>query len=756
MKNTLRVLLIALSLVFVNVLIAQTTKPDAIQAQLLTLYTKAKAMGLSDNEIKNQFVKKGYPAQMVDQIKKMSSSTTMSMVDSSFNTIPAKRDTNWVSKTPSEAVASTYFGYSFFNNSLNNYAPNTNIATPENYILGAGDQLIIQVTGLNDKTITNYINQEGRYNLPYAGLVNLNGLTIDAAKNIIKQRLTKIYPAIASGATKVYISLGEVKTIQVMVTGEAKRPGAYTISSLTNLFNLLYLSSGPNTNGSLRKIQLIRNNKLVSEIDFYDLVKSGLINTNNIRLQDQDVIHYVVYSKRVKVEGEIKTPSIYELKDKETVQDVLNFAGGFKEAAYKQSVTLKLSGDNVYFKNLPANEFSKYILSAGDEILVTAIDPVYQNRVVLSGEVKRAGVYGLLKDETLKQLIERAGGLKEDAFSNRGFIQRKLPGVDVQMLPFDTKQIMNKQQEDIQLFKNDSIVIYTSDNFVNGSFVSISGGVKIPGKFNYSKGMKVEDLIAMAGGFTINAANNKLVLSRLIKNESDQLSNQILETKLIQVDEGLIANQNSQLLEPFDDIQVPTLLNYKLLGNVHVKGEILYEGEYSIEKRDETILEIIKRAGGITSNASLSDIQVYRKGLRVGTETFGRDLTSQQKFPFTLLPGDSIYVPRNTSLVSVVGAVYNEQIVEHNSNRLMYYISAVGGAKSNASLKKAYVQYPNGMYNKTKRFLFFTIRPTVLPGSKIIVPEKSLEDYKKLSISEISGITTLLTSLVAIFSILNN
>jgi protein involved in polysaccharide export with SLBB domain len=756
MKYSLRFLLMLLSFAFINVLTAQTAKSIGMQGQLLTLYSKAKAMGMSDNEIKNQFIKKGYPAQMVDQIKKMATSSSVAMVDSGINDISSKRDTNWVTKTPSEVIASPYFGYSFFNNSFLDYAPNTNIATPENYVLGSGDQLIIHITGLNDKTITNYINQEGIYTLPYAGLIQLNGLTIEAAKKIINQRLTKIYPAIVSGATKVYVSLGEVRTIQVMVTGEAQRPGAYTVSSLTNMFNLLYLSAGPTTNGSLRKIQLIRNNKLVTEVDFYDLIKSGLIHTPNIRLQDQDVIHYVVYNKRIKVEGEVKTPSIFELKDKETVQDVLNFAGGFKEAAYTQGVTLKLSGDNVYVKNLAATDFSKYILSAGDEVLVTAIDPVYQNRVVLSGEVKRAGVYGLLKDETLRQLIERAGGLKEDAFSNRGFIQRKLPGVNVQMLPFDTKQIMNRQQEDILLFKNDSVVIYTSNNFVNNSFVNISGGVKIPGKYNYNKGMKVEDLIAMAGGFTIDAANTKLVLSRLIKNESDKLSNQILETRTIQVNEALVANNNSVLLEPFDDIQVPTLVNYKLLGNVHVKGEVLYEGAYSIEKRDETILEIIERAGGITPNASLADIQVYRKGLRVGTETFQQSLSIQQKSPFTLLPGDSIYVPRKTTLVTVVGAVYNEQIVEHNSNSLMYYISAVGGVKSNASLKKAYVQYPNGMFNKTKHFLFFTIRPTILPGSKIIVPEKSLEDYKKISMSEVSAITAILTSMVAIYSLLKN
>jgi protein involved in polysaccharide export with SLBB domain len=754
MKYSLRFLLIAFSFLLVNALTAQTTKPDAMQGQLFTLYTKAKAMGMSDSEIKAQFIKKGYPPQVVDQLKKMNKSNGVAVADSSMSIIPVKRDTVWVTKTPAEPTSSNYYGYSFFNNSTTSFAPNTNIATPENYVLGTGDQLIIHVTGLNDKTITNYINQEGMYTIPYVGLVSLNGLTIEAAKKVITQKLAKIYPGINTGATKVYISLGEIRTIQVMVTGEAKRPGAYSVSSLTNVFNLLYLSGGPTINGSLRKIQLIRNNKLVNEIDFYDLIKAGQLNARNIRLEDQDVIHYVVYGKRVKVDGEVKTPSIFEVKDKETVQDVLNYAGGFKENAYTQSVTLKSNGEQVYVKNIPATDFSKYILSAGDEVLATPIDPVYQNRVVITGEVKRAGVYGLLKEETLKQLIERAGGLKEDAFSNRGFIQRKLPGVDVQMLPFDTKLIMNKQQEDILLFKNDSIVIYTANNFVNSSFVTITGGVKIPGKYNYNKGMKAEDLIAMAGGFTIDAANTKLVLSRLIKNESDQLSNQIITTKTFQVNQGLVADQQSVLLEPFDDIQVPTLVNYKLLGNVSVKGEVLYEGEYSIEKRDESILEIIERAGGITPNASMADIQVYRNGLRVGTEIFGKDLAAQKRMPFSLLPGDSVYVPRKSNLVTVVGAVFNEQIVEHNSNSLMYYISAVGGVKANASLRKAYVQYPNGMFNKTKHFLFITIRPTILPGSKIIVPEKSLEDYKKLTVSEITGISTILTSAVAIYTLL--
>ena len=763
-----RLLATFISCMLVITVMAQNVLPikggAAMQTQLISTYLKAKQMGMSDNEIKTQLIKRGYPATTINEIKKlaqnkqaygMEASMASGFADSSTSAIEGKRDTSWVFKTPMEKEASPYFGYTFFSEAFLDYSPNTNMATPESYLLGPGDEIKVTVTGLNAKDITGYVNAEGNYPLPYVGMVQLNGVTIELAKKMIRQKLAKIYPALNTGATKLYVSLGTLRTIQVMVSGEASRPGGYVVSSLTNLFNLLYLSGGPTESGSLRKIQLIRNNKLISEIDFYDFIRTGIIK-NNIRLEDQDVIHYIVYGKRVKLEGEIKTPSIFELKEKESLKDVLSFAGGFTDNAFAKQVTVKTKDDNnLLIKNVEAADYAKYIFVGGETVTVGEIEQRYDNKVSINGEVRRPGSYGLMKEETLQQLIARAGGIKEDAFANRGYIQRKMPGLNMQMLPFDTKQIINGQQEDILMVKNDSVVIYSSNTFLNSSFVTVNGGVKNPGTYNFTKGMKVEDLIALAGGFTIDAANYKVELSRLEKNTSETLSNQVMGRQKLSIDSTLRTTKVSVALEAFDDVFVPRLLNYRLLGNVKLRGEILYEGDYTLEKRDETVLEVVARAGGITPFASITDIQVFRNGLRVGTDIFNKSMVLQNREPLQLLPGDSIYIPRKNDFVIVRGAVFNEQIVEYNGASFMGYISAVGGTKSNAHLKKSYVQYPNGKYKKTNRFLFMRFYPRITPGSKIFVPEKSLSDMKAISVSEITGVATLLTSLVAIISILN-
>jgi protein involved in polysaccharide export with SLBB domain len=413
-----------------------------------------------------------------------------------------------------------------------------------------------------------------------------------------------------------------------------------------------------------------------------------------------------------------------------------------------QSVTVKTKGETgLQIKNVPASDFSTFVLMAGDGVTVGAIDSLYENKVMIAGEINRPGPYGLLKNENLSSLIARAGGIKENAFANRGFIQRMMPGVNTQMIPFDVQEILAKKQPDILLVKNDSIVIFSARNFLTNTFVTISGGVKKPGSYSYQKGMKIEDLIALAGGFTVDAAFHKVELNRLKKDNQENLSNQILTRSKVSVDSSLRSSASSLALEPFDDVLVPKLLNYRLLGSVKVRGEVLYEGDYSLEKRDETVSEIIARAGGISPYASVGDLQVYRNGLRIGIE--------ETETPLYLLPGDQIVVPRKNNFVTVTGAVFNEQLIEYHSGRLGEYISAVGGTKNNANLRKAYVQYPNGMYKKTRRFLFMKFYPRIQPGSKIFVPEKSLADMKSIGVAEISSFATLLTSLVAVISILN-
>jgi protein involved in polysaccharide export with SLBB domain len=765
----MRILLLTLACCFTIGLtnaqvLSNNSRNNALITQMVNAYRKAKQMGLSDAEIKYQLVKRGYTSQMVDQAKKLAQagisplkSSNLDGDDTSDDTSSLKtnlRDTSWIFKTPLQKEPSKYFGYSFFTQAFANFSPDNNIATPKQYVLGPGDNLKILISGQNYREINEYINTEGKINIPYIGLISLAGMSIDASEQLLKSKLSALYPAIKTGNTKVDISLGELRTIQVIVSGEAETPGSYTVSSLTNFFNLLYLSGGPTEKGSLRNIQLIRNNKTIATIDFYEFLTNGKIQ-QNIRLEDQDNIFFPIYGQRIQLSGEVKSSSIFELKQQESLASLLKYAGGFAENAFKESITVFRNESNSRkVINIEEKDFANFMLENGDQVSVGQINNLFTNRIILTGEVKRPGNYGIKENDGLKKLINNAGGLSDEAFSNRGIIHRKMPGLQPQIIPFDAKAILNGKQEDIGLYKNDSIVIFSADNFKTNSFVTINGSVKTPGKFTYHKGMKAEDLIAMAGGFTIDAAIHKIELSRLEKNNSDMLSNDVLILKKIQVDSSLNISSQSTSLEPFDEIFIPRLLNYQLIGNVKIRGEILYEGDYGLEKRDQTVIELIQRAGGISPYASLDDVQVFRNGLRIGSNKFKEG--KSEEINARLLPGDSVYIPRKNQFVTINGQVYNEQIVDYESPRLMHYISSVGGIKSTGNSRKIYVQYPNGMYKKTRKFLFVKSYPRVKPGSKIIVPEKTEADKNRLQIAELTGLASLLTSLVAIFSILKN
>jgi protein involved in polysaccharide export with SLBB domain len=765
----MRILLLTLACILTwgasqSQVLSNNTRNNALITQMVNAYRKAKQMGLSDAEIKYQLVKRGYTSQMVDQAKKLAQSGISPLGSNAFNDgdpssdssaiKTSGRDTSWIFRTPMQREPSKYFGYSFFTQSFANFSPDNNIATPKQYVLGPGDNLKILISGQNYREINEYINTEGKINIPYIGLIALNGLSIDAAEQLLKNKFAALYPAITSGNTKVDISLGELRTIQVIVSGEAETPGSYTVSSLTNFFNLLYLSGGPTEKGSLRNIQLIRNNKTIATIDFYEFLTNGKIQ-QNIRLEDQDNIFFTVYTNRIQLSGEVKSPSIFEMKPNESLASLLKYAGGFSENAFSETVTVfRNEANSRKVINVDQKDFQSFTVENGDQVSVGQINGLFTNRVVLNGEVKRPGYYGIKDNEGLKKLIQHAGGLSDEAFSNRGIIHRKMPGLQPQIIPFDAKAIINGQQEDIGLYKNDSIVVFSAETFKTSSFVTINGSVKNPGRFTYQKGMKAEDLIAMAGGFTIDAAIHKIELTRLEKNNSDKLSNEVLMLQKIKVDSLLNISDQSTGLEPFDEIFVPRLLNYQLIGNVKIRGEILYEGDYGLEKRDQTVVELIQRAGGISPYASLEDVQVFRNGLRIGSNRFREGRT--EEINVRLLPGDSIYIPRKNNFVTINGQVYNEQIVDYESPRLMHYISSVGGIKSTGNPRKIYVQYPNGMYKKTRKFLFVKSYPRVRPGSKIIVPEKTEADRNRLQIAELTGLASLLTSLVAIFSILKN
>lgn len=727
--------------------------------QIMQLWQQAQRSGLSENEAMSLLVKRGLPTSQVTPLKKRllqlqrsslkSGSANESLIK---DTTSFLNDSSWVAEIPQLKRRSRYYGYEFFNNPNPSFEPNLRITTPKSYVLGPDDEFTVNYSGINESSAEVKVSPDGNIVLPYAGAIQVSGLTLEQATQKIKAKMTQAYPALATGKTQVFLTLTNFKTIGIQIVGEAEKPGNYQVSSLASFFNVIYRANGPSENGSLRKIELIRNNKVIETIDFYAFLQNGILN-KEIRLQDQDIIRFPLYHKRVAITGEIKRPAIYELLEKETLGELLHYAGGFAEGAIQELAKIVQMGDReLKMRDVAAADFNYFIPRNGDSVFFEKVLPRYTNRVIIKGAVYRPGNYELTENLTLTNLIKRADGLRDDAFLNRGYIKRRRSDADREFVSFQTGEILSGKQPDIYLLKEDSVFILSKDSLQDIPTITVAGNVRIPNTFQFREGMNLVDVIAMAGGFTNDAATHKVEVSRLEKNKADTLANRLINLITIEVDSSLQNGTSKLLLKPMDYIFVPRLLNYRDLGTVKIRGEVLYAGDYSLEKRNETIQELIKRSGGISPFASMSDVQVFRNSIRVGTDLLEDD--SKQKNRFLLQPGDSIFIPKNEPFVEVKGAVFNPQIVSYQSDNFMSYISDVGGITDKGNLKKAYIQYSNGINRKINHFLFFRNYPKVLPGSKIIVPEKTDTGKKGLSVIEVSTILGSLTTLVSLIVVL--
>lgn len=741
---------------------------DLTDQQIIEYWGKAKATGLSEKDIYAVLQQKGASPDDIAVLKqrvtllglddKSAPKKTVSTVNKQADLSRKSTDTLIKPKPQKKepivepAKPLEIYGMKLFNQPELNFKPDFSVATPKSYVLGPGDQVIVILTGLNETTLQPRITPEGNLLLPYAGLVYLNGFTVDQATSIIKTKMAKVYPALRSGQTQLAVNLGTTRSIHVTVNGEAHTPGNFTVSGFTTLFNILYNAGGPNSNGSLRNIQLIRNNKLYKTIDLYDFLQNG-IQSGNVRLEDQDVIHIPVYTKRVGISGEVKSPYLFELRDNETLEDLIKYAGGFTQLAYKGVAKVDQINDLQHeVKDVSANLFGNYVPHNGDLITIGAVTNRYTNRIVLSGSVYRPGAYELKAGYTLNQLLKDAEGLKPEAYMERGYINRTLPNLEKQIISFKPADVI-AGKNDIPLLREDSVVVLDRTIFTSTQNVTVEGFVKSPVTFTYREGLKLGDAIAMAGGFADEAAQHHVEISRIINNKSDSVANQLVRT--FTVDMTSEANQNTEL-EPMDIVNVPRLVNYRSLGSVIVKGEVAFPGSYPVQKRDETALEFLARAGGVTPYGSLENTQVYREGVRVNLDLSStRRLTGAERNKMILLPGDSVYVPRVISYVEVAGAVNNPQYINFKGKHFKYYINAAAGTTQNARLKGAYIQYPDGLNQPVRHFLFFRVYPTVKPGSRIVVPEKQAESPFKIGIGDIGGIATALTAIVSIIAILH-
>jgi protein involved in polysaccharide export with SLBB domain len=746
-----------------NIKVSQLTDEQITQA-----WKKLQDMGVPEQDAYKILIQKGMPPDQVEALKDRITLLGLNK-NQQVKLIPEKKKVDFsreendsvlkplITRPRSGSRPSTdlqVYGTDFFNQVDIRFEPNFSVATPKGYILGPGDEIIVLLTGLNESTQRIKVSPDGNASMDHAGIVYVNGFTIEQATNLIKSRMAKVYPALNSGQTHLTVNLGNTRSIKITILGEVKAPGSYTMSSLSTLFNALYNSGGPNTNGSLRYIELIRNNRLYKTVDFYSFLQKGLLD-GNIRLEDQDVIRIPVYKKRVSINGEVKNPAIFELKENESLEDLINYAGGYTDIAYQGVAKIdQINALQREVKDVPSNLFSNYIPHNGDLVQIGAITDRYTNRIILEGSVYRPGVYELTAGFTLAQLLKNAQGLKPDAYMERGYIKRTLPNLEKDLISFKPGDIVNGKN-DIPLFREDSVVILNRDIFTSNQKVIIEGFVRKPSVFTYRKGLRLADVIAMAGGFADEAANHHVEVSRIIQNESDTVANKLVQTFTINMD-TLSGAKNDIELQPMDFIYVPRLVNYRSLGNVSVKGEVAFPGDYAVQRRDETVIDFLKRAGGITPYGSLENAQVYRKGTRVNVDlnvTTNHDSTTNRKM--ILLPGDSVYIPRVISYVEVSGAVNNPQFISYNGRRFKYYINAAAGTTENALLKGAYIKYPDGLNMPVRHFLFFRNYPSVKPGSKIIVPEKSPDSRFKINFGDIGGIAAALTAIVSIIAILH-
>lgn len=517
-----------------------------------------------------------------------------------------------------EELKPKIFGADVFRNSnANTFQPNLKIATPVNYILGADDQIDINVYGNSSIDWNLTVSPDGNINIPGVGVLNVGGKTIEAATSLIRNKLIASSYAIGKG-TNLKVSLGDIRSINVILQGQVMKPGTYTLPSLSTVFNALYAAGGPNDVGTFRQIEIIRDNKVIRHLDLYDFLVKGS-QKDNISLHDQDVIRVPAYKIRVLLKGEVKIPALFEVLPGETLQNVLDFSGGFTDQAYTERIKVdRVSNQQRRFSDVTEKDFNAYIPARGDKYTIDKIIERYENRVMISGAVFRPGEFELKNGLTLSQLIKNAGGLKEDAFTGHGSIIRLNPDNTPQQLSFNLKDVMSQSSADIPLQREDSVTISSIFDLRDTYKITIKGEVRNPGDYRFADSMKVTDLIIKAGGFMQGASGKRIEVSRRVFDSDPMaLNSKVANVFSVNVDPNLKTSDANFTLKPFDIVSIYSLPGYEIQKVVKVEGEVLYPGYYTIQNKNERISDIIKRAGGLTKSADIDGSSLKRDNAAV-------------------------------------------------------------------------------------------------------------------------------------------
>ncbi|TDE13142.1 SLBB domain-containing protein [Dyadobacter psychrotolerans] len=760
------------SIIFTPIIVnAQDIDPSTISnSQAVEYYKKAKASGMSDMDIEQAALQKGYTLDQISAMRKKLQQTPTLIAPATvgktvIDETRKNNDTATVNKkiasVKKDATSKPTFGSNFFENAAMTFEPNLRIATPRNYILGPEDELVVDIYGNSVDNFRLKISPEGTVKMLNLAPVQVSGLTIEQASERIVNRLRQAYSSLnrPGGGTYSTITLGNVRSIHVMVTGEVTRPGSYTMSSLSTAFNALYQAGGPNSNGSYRNIEIIRNNKTIRSIDLYRfLVDANL--QDNIALQDQDIILIRPFLARVELSGEVKRPGLFEAKDGDSFDDLLRYAGGYTPVAYSSSIQFRRNtGSELKVGTIQGTNVKSFIPQNGDVYQIGKILDRIENRVIIEGAVFREGEYAIdEQSNTVKKLIERAAGIREDAFLNRALIQRQSKTLRPELIAFDLEKMLSGQIEDIPLQREDIVTIKSIDDLKEGYSLQVYGSVISPGTQDYYDGITISDVIFKAGGYAEGAIPYRIEVSRRVKEDTVGLTaSQNVRIFTIDVAEDLkITTRDQQFkLQPSDIIYIRKSPRYEVQKTISVLGEVNYPGTYTIVSNHERINNLFQKAGGLKDGAYLHGSRFFRRGELVAVDLDAIIKNPSHASNLLLIDGDSLYIPRKSETVRIQGGVQNPSLVNFDpSFTYKDYISQAGGYGENAWKNRVYVSYPNGRTFRTKKYLVFTTRPTLEPGSIITVPIKEEKQDRQTAPGERIALISLLTTMaVAVISL---
>ena len=693
------------------------------------------------------------------------------------------------------------FGRDIFNNKELSFEPNMNIATPQNYRLGPGDAVIIDIYGASQKTIESTVSPDGTVTIEGYGPVNVSGLTVAQANARLRGTLGSRY-----SSSHIKLTVGQTKTIMVNVMGEVKAPGTYTLSAFATVFHALYMAGGTNDLGTLRNIKVYRNNRLVTVVDIYDYILNGKL-TGNVRLADNDVIVVGPYDCLVNITGKVKRPMFYEMKKNESINSLLKYAGSFTGDAYKKSVRVnRKTGREYAVFNVDEFDFASFHIADGDSVSVDSILPRYANTVEIKGAVFRPGMYNIGEQiNSVRSLVEHAEGLTEDAFTNRAVMHRMKPDRTLEVISMDIAGIMSGKVADIPLKENDVLFIPTRQDKLIERTITIRGEVQYPGTYKYADNETIEDFVLQAGGLTDKASTVNVNVSRRVSDakalKPDSL---IAQTFTLSLKDGFVIDGTPGfVLMPFDEVSIRKSPAYNELENVSIEGEVMFAGTYTLTKRNSRISDLFYKAGGATNEAYIKGARLIRRAnsaekdrmeavLKMQREQqqknllqlaassnggnlqqvaegaknaelekfnvpdeypVGIDLAAALKNPgcdddLVLREGDRLVVPQYIGTVKINGAVmYANTVAYEKGKRASYYIDQAGGFASDAIKSKSYIIYMNGKVAKVGH------GAKVQPGCEIVVPAKL---KRKMSIAETMSLGTSISSIAAMIATIAN